>query len=213
MSQIIRPRMNQKKSARRGLLVAAFALTLSVCASAANALALNHSVNFNTTSELRGNAPRLEFNALLPSFAPILGTLRQVDLRYNFDLNLGITINNRTLTPVTADLDPNLLLIEGPRFFDRFNFNNLVASTNFDALIDVPAGTQRTFGSITLTLPGRGSAEVDIDNSLSRTSRPLQIRNIVLRLQGDVAPFVGVGERLLEFASFLTNSAGVTQHR
>ena len=213
MSQIIPPRINQKKSARRGLLVAAFALTLSVCASAANALALNHSVNFNTTSEFRGNAPRLEFNALLPLFAPILGTLRQVELRYNFDLNLGITINNRKLTPVTADLDPNVLRIEGPRFFDRFNFNNLVASTNFDALIDVLAGTQRTFGSITLTLPGRGSAEVDIDSSLSRTSRPLQIRNIVLRLQGDVAPFVGVGERLLEFGSFLTNSAGVNQHR
>jgi hypothetical protein len=157
---------------RRGhSLIAALALTIAVFSSPENALLLNHSGGFNTTSELRGSDPRLEFVALLPLFDPTLGTLR----------------------------------FEGRRFFDRFNFTNLVASTAFDEVLDVPAGTESTFGSITLTLPGRASAEVDVQSRFSRTSRPLQIRNIVLREQGDVSPFIGVGNKVLEFSIFLNS--------
>ncbi len=166
----------------------------------ASAATISHSVGFNINSETRGNDPALDFEAAIPFFDPMLGTLRQVDLRYNFDLNLVISIANRTLDPLPVTIDPNNLQIEGPKFFDRFNFNNLVASTSFGpTVLDVPAGTERTFGSITLVLPGRGSEEVDLTRTFSRTSRPLVIRNIVLRPQGDVSPFVGTGDKILDF--------------
>ncbi len=67
-------------------------------------------------------------------------TLRQVDLRYNFDLNLVISIANRTLDPLPVTIDPKILQIEGPRFFDRFPSGNPAASTQFgDTVIEVPA--------------------------------------------------------------------------
>lgn len=184
-------------SAARLSMVAA----LLVSAVPARATLLTESVGFNIMSETRGSEPLLNFQAALPLFDSTLGTLQQVDLRYNFDLTLDVNISNRTLAPVTVDLGPTSLVIEGPRFFDRFAFNNLLASTPVDQTVDVAAGTRRTFGSITLTLPGRGAAAIGIDSAFTRTSRPLQIRNIVLRPQGNVAPFVGTGDMLLDFAA------------
>jgi hypothetical protein len=122
------------------------------------------------------------------------------------DLSLIINISNRTLSPTTIVLGPTSLQIEGPRFFNRFNFNNLVASTPLDQTLVVSAGTSRTIGSITLILPGRATAETEIDSRFCRTSRPLQTRNIILRPQGNVAPFVGPGEMLLDFRAFTAAS-------
>jgi len=138
-------------------------------------------------------------------FDPALGTLRQVDLVYNFDLNLDIRIENRTLSPQTFEVEPSRLQIEGPRFFDRFNFNNVVVSEAIDLSLDAPRGTQRQIGSISLVLPARAIGNVAIDRRFSRTSRPLQIRNIVLRPQGNVARFIGDSEMLRDFTALTTS--------
>ena len=181
-------------------------MTVFFFSSIANAVIVSHSVDFNVDSSIRGDNPSSNFSATIPFFDPNLGNLRQVDLRYNFDLELGISIANRTLNPLPFTLAANSFSIEGPRFFDRFNFNNLVASEAIpETLIDVPAGTQRTFGSITLTLPGRASYMSDIERVFARTSRPLMIRNIVLRPQGNVAPFIGTGGKELAFLASINN--------
>lgn len=176
--------------------------TLLVGSLSANAAVITHSIDFVPLGEIRGSEPRLDFQALLPRFDPTLGTLRQVDINYNFDLNLNVSILNRTLTAQTVVLGPTSLRVEGPRFFDRFNFNNLVVSEAIDLSLDVPAGTRRQIGSINLTLPGRASADIAVDRRFSRTSRPLTIRNIVLRPQGNVTPFIGDTEMLLDFTAF-----------
>lgn len=173
----------------------------------ARADVISHTVLFSNLSEVRGNNPTLDFQAAIPFFDTALGTLRQVDIRYNFDLSLVMSIANRTLNPLSIPLAANSLRIEGPRFFDRFSFNNVVASTGFgDSTIEVLAGTQRTFGSITLVLPARASEQVDLDRTFSRTSRPLIIRNIVLRPQGNVAPFIGTGNKTLDFKALTLSS-------
>ncbi len=98
---------------------------LLACALPANAVLLSHSVGFDIQSQTRGTQPSLDFRAAVPLFDATLGTLQQVDIVYNFDLTLDINIANRTLNPTTVDLGPTSLVIEGPRFFDRFNFSNL----------------------------------------------------------------------------------------
>ena len=187
-------------------LVAALVLAAGAISTPVSALLLNHSVGFSINNQVLGSSPELQFSAMLPLFDPTLGTLQQVDLRYDFDLTLGVAVNNRTLTPLTVDHPSNVLRITGPKFFERFNFNNNVAVTRFEETLDVPAGRPLTVGSINLILPGRAQTLIDLDSVYARTSRPLQIRNIVLRPQGNVAPFVGTGDRLLEFVS-LTDSA------
>ncbi len=174
--------------------------------SIANAAIVSHSVDFNVDSSIRGDNPSSQFSATIPFFDPNLGDLRQVDLRYNFDLELGISITNRTLNPLPFTLAANVFRIEGPKFFERFSFNNIVASTTIpETLIDVPAGTPRTIGSITITLPGRASYMSDIESTFFRTSKPLVIRNIVLRPQGNVAPFIGTNGKDLEFLASVNN--------
>ena len=180
-------------------LAAAVALFITV--TPARAALLSQSIGFDLVGETRGTSPRLDFSAAVPLFDPALGTLNQVDLTYNFDLSLSMSVSNRTLSPATFNLGPTSLIVEGQRFFDRFNLNNLVASVPIDETYTAPAGTRRTIGSITLTLPGRVSDEYVVDSRFSRTSRPLVIRNIVLRPQGDVSPFVGIGDMTLEFAA------------
>jgi hypothetical protein len=186
--------------------IAATSITLIFFSSITNAAIVSHSVDFNVDSISRGDNPTSSFTAAIPFFDSTIGTLRQVDLRYNFDLEFGISISNRTLNPIPYTLAANTFRVEGPRFFDRFNFNNLVASQAIlQTLIDVPAGTQRTIGSITLILPGRASYISDIESTFFRTSKPLTIRNIVLRPQGDVAPFIGSGDKVLEFLASVGN--------
>lgn len=173
----------------------------------ANAAMVSHSVDFNIGSGINRDEPTRNFSAAIPFFDTTLGTLNQVDIRYNFDLELGISISNRTLNPVSFTLAPNSFRIEGPKFFERFNFNNLIASSTIpETAFEAPAGTERTFGSITITLPGRASDVFNLEGVYSRTSRPLSIRNIVIREQGNVAPFVGIGDKLLEFTAFTSNS-------
>ncbi len=183
-------------------IVSVLGLILALAAAPAQAVMITQSVDFTRISETRGNNPSLDFRALLPRFDPSLGTLDQVDLTYNFDLDLNISVANRTLSPVTADLGPTSLVIEGQRFFDRFSFNRTVASVAIDETLTASAGTQRTIGSITLTLPGRAATSIEVDRTFARTSRPLQIRNIVLRPQGDVSPFVGLDDMVLDFTAF-----------
>lgn len=181
-------------------VAAAIPVAAMLSVAPASAATISHSVGFNINSETRGNDPALDFEAAIPFFDPTLGTLRQVDLRYSFDLNLVISIANRTVDPLPVTIDANNLLIEGPKFFDRFVFDNILASTSFGGtVIDVPAGTPRQIGSISLVLPGSGREEVNITNTRFRTSRPLVIRDIVLRPQGNVSPFIGTGDKILDF--------------
>ena len=168
---------------------------------------VSYSVEFDIGTATIGNNPSQAFSASIPFFSSDLGTLRQVDLRYNFDLELGISISNRTLNPLPITLSSNGILINGQRFFDRFSSSNIVGSATIpETLINVPAGTSRTFGSITLILPGRSSNIFDLESSFLRTSRPLIIRDIVLRTQGNVAPFIGSGDKLFEFSAYTQNS-------
>ena len=169
----------------------------------ARAAIINHSVGFQITQEFRGTSPSLDFNAAIPFFDPSLGTLNQVDIIYDFDLSLMFSVSNRTLDPVTFTLGANQIIIEGTRFFDRFAFNRIVATHSIDQTdYTAPAGTERTIGSITLVLSGRLSEQFDVDRRFSRTSRPLVIRDIVLRPQGDMSPFIGTGDKILEFDAF-----------
>lgn len=186
----------------RALMAASLTIASVVAPNLANAAVITHSVDFDILSQTRGTQPVLDFQAALPRFDSALGTLNQVDIIYRFDLDLAISIANRTLAPVSAALGPTTLRIEGPRFFERFAFSNLVSSTPLDVTLNAPAGTERTFGSITLTLPGRAIETVEVDTRFSRTSRPLKIRDIVLRPQGDVRPFVGASPMLLDFTAF-----------
>lgn len=189
-------------------VIRSFAVGALLCsAMSGHAAMLTRSVGFDVLSRVNGNEPQLNFRALLPRFDPALGTLNQVDIAYNFDLDLNVTISNRTLNPVTTTLGPTSLSIDGPRFFDRFaSITPTVASTNIDETLNAPAGTQRQFGSITLVLPGRAATTTTLDRTFSRTSRPLQIRNIVLRPQGNVAPFVGLDDMILDFRAYTRNA-------
>lgn len=198
---------NSNNPVAKRLCDSLFATTALLCVAAtpASAALLSHSVGFDITSEVRGTSPRLEFDAAVPLFDPGLGTLNQVDVVYDFDLSLDFSVANRTLAPVSFVLGPTSLVIEGPRFFDRFPTGNTVASLLIDETYTAPAGTERTFGSITITLPGRVSDQFDLDRRFSRTSRPLVIRDIVLRSQGNITPWGGPGDTVLAFAALTRN--------
>ncbi len=188
------------------MFIATAALLSILTITPASAALVSHSVEFNVASGTRGDNPTQNFNAAIPFFNATLGTLKQVDIKYNFDLELGISISNRTLNPVSFMLAPNRFSIEGPKFFERFNFNNLITAISIpETAIEAPAGTPRTIGSISLVLPGRASNMFDLERGYARTSRPLSIRNIVLRAQGNVTPFIGSGDKLLEFTAFTDN--------
>ncbi len=200
---------------RAALIAALIQIAAMLSLAPARADVISHSVMFSNLSEVRGNNPTLDFQAAIPFFDTALGTLKQVDIRYNFDLSLVISIANRTVNPLSVPLAANSLQIEATRFFDtmRSGLNvtslppttGLVAATNFgNSTIEVAAGTPRQIGSINLVLPGHGSEQVDVDSTRAMTSRPSSItlssgRVIVLRSQGNVAPFVGSGEKVLDF--------------
>lgn len=174
---------------------------IGITALPVNAALITQSVEFEYLGENRGTSPSMDFRASINRFDPSLGTLRQVDIIYDFDIGLDISISNRTLSAVSTNLGPTSLQIQGPRFFDRFSFNNVVASTAINETLTTPAGTERQFGSINLVLPGRALTSIELDRRFSRTSRPLQIRNIVLRPQGNVSPFVGTDQMVLDFVA------------
>lgn len=192
-------------SLRTAVVAVAAPLAVMFSIPSASAATISHSVGFNINSETRGNNPQLDFDAVIPLFDPVLGTLNQVDIRYDFDLSLNVSISNYTLSPIAVPIASSNLQIEGPKFFERFIFNNVIASTPFGGTtIDVAAGTPRQVGSLSLVLPGRGAEEVELTRIYSRTSRPLVIRDIVLRPQGNVAPFVGTGDKVLDFLASIS---------
>ncbi len=198
--------MKPYKKLHKALIIAASIVTITFSAHA-TAATVSYSTDFDVNSTFRGDNPTSSFSAAIPFFNADLGTLRQVDIRYNLDLQLGIDISNRTLNPVPFSLGANSFLVEGPKFFDRFIFNNIIASSAIpETPLDVPAGTPLTLGSITVTLPGRSSYTSDIERIYFATSRPEQIIDIVIRPQGDVSPFIGTGNKLLEFLASTRNS-------
>ena len=86
-------------------------------------------------------------------------------------------------------------------------------SMAIDLSLDAPTGTQRQIGSISLVLPARVIGNVAIDRRFSRTPRTLQIRNIVLRPQGNVALLIGDSEMLRDFTALTTSLLRLAKYR
>ena len=206
-----------KKKLLSTAFIAAASAAVLISTAPAKAATMSGSVDFvlgasTGPSVIFPNAiPSRAFSAALPLFDPSLGTLRQVDLEYNFDVSLDIRIQNYNFSDLTGTIGAKTLEVRGNEFFpntfdpdpDRLRFNS-IPETDYTA----PAAT--TFGPISARLPGEFETGIDIVGAFS-SSRPQVVGSaggFVIRPQGDVTPFIGTGLLNLDFLAATTSGFG-----